>query len=49
MFSTKQVDKNNIAMEGNIAADPSIIRDIQYYELGYYHGRTAWISQRNNS
>ena len=49
MISTKQVDKNNIAMKGNIAADPSIIRDIQCYELEYHHGRTAWISQRNNS
>ncbi len=49
MFSTKQVDKNNIAMKGNIAADPSIIRDIQCYKLEYYHRRTAQISQRNYS
>ena len=49
MFSTKQVDQKIIAMKCNIAADPSIIRDIQYYELKYYHGRIAWISQRNNS
>jgi len=48
MFSTKQVGKNNIAMKDNIAADPSVIRDIQCYKLEYYHGRTAWISQRNN-
>ncbi len=49
MFSTKQVDKNNISMKDNIAADPSIIRDIQCYKLENYYGRTAWISQRNYS
>jgi len=49
VFSTKQVDKNNFAIKGNTAADPSIIRDIQCYKLEYYHGRTTWISQRNNS
>jgi len=49
VFSTKQVDQKNIAMKCNIAADPSIIRDIQCYELEFYHGRAAWISQRNNS
>jgi hypothetical protein len=49
VFSTKQVDKNNLTMKSNIAADLSIIRDIQCYKLEYYHRRTAQISQRNYS